>query len=77
MSLVAGALSALNRDCPWQRNGSKAEAAASGLFFSGLRRVSCFQGSQGAVPGRWSRACLENTKRESREQQDGETPGKN
>lgn len=49
---VAGVPSVLNTDYPWQRKGSKAEAAASGLmFFSGLGRVACFQGSQGAAPG--------------------------
>lgn len=49
---MAGVPSALNTGCPWQRNGSKGEAAAaSGLIFSGLGRASCFQGSPGAGPG--------------------------
>lgn len=49
--LVAGVPLVLNTDCPWQRNGRKARAAASGLIFPGLGRAACFQGSQGAAPG--------------------------
>lgn len=71
---VAGAPSVLNTDYPWQRDGSKAEAAASGLiFFQDWEELPDFRAPRMLPRGRWSRACLENMKWESKEWQDGET----